>query len=311
MKKMHKKINFDVCTFCNHQCTFCSNPDKRTKKAITSFADFKRAMDNVMRYVSTNEMGLSAKGEVLLNKDLESIIAHCKQAYKIPYVYISSNGALLDAKRAQSLLESGIDSIKFSINAVDETSYAQTHSKNDFQKVIQNFKHLIHLKKTAFPNLKLLISSVLTPLNAANPKAHFERIFGKDFLYIDAILPYTRAMTQKEYAYNVIGGGHTTNNPTLNPTTTKASTKSNFTATKQPINQKPLCHIPFDEIWINSDCSLILCCKDYFDTINFGSLLKYDFLELYHSKDFQSLRDMHISGNFSGQHLCRFCLGLN
>ena len=48
---------------------------------------------------------------------------------------------------------------------------------------------------------------MLTPLNAANPKAHFELIFGKDFLYIDAILPYTRAMTQKEYAYNVIGGG--------------------------------------------------------------------------------------------------------
>ncbi|WP_300900406.1 hypothetical protein [uncultured Helicobacter sp.] len=51
-------------------------------------------MDNVLKYVQTDELGLSAKGEVLLNKDLEAIIWHCKNVYKIPYVYISSNGAL-------------------------------------------------------------------------------------------------------------------------------------------------------------------------------------------------------------------------
>ncbi|WP_342352868.1 SPASM domain-containing protein [Helicobacter marmotae] len=73
---------------------------------------------------------------------------------------------------------------------------------------------------------------------------------------------------------------------------------------------KPLCHTPFDEIYINADCSLILCCKDYFNSINFGSLLTHDFLELYTCKAFEDIRYMQKTGNFPPYHLCKQCLGL-
>lgn len=196
--KMQKKINFDVCTFCNHACDFCSNPDKRTKKATTSLKDFITTMDNVMQYVETSEMGLSAKGEVCLNKELESIIKACKTRYKIPYVYISSNGALLNPARAKSLLESGLDSVKFSINAVDKEQYKQVHNRDDFDKVIENFKALIELKKSQYPHLRLFISSVLTSYNAKNPKEAFNKIFGKDAEFINAIWHYERSWTMKD-----------------------------------------------------------------------------------------------------------------
>ncbi|WP_254423002.1 SPASM domain-containing protein [Helicobacter cinaedi] len=81
-------------------------------------------------------------------------------------------------------------------------------------------------------------------------------------------------------------------------------------STAQPL-QKPLCFIPFNEIWINSDCSLILCCKDYFDSINFGSLLTHDFLDLYHSQAFEEIRQMQQYGIFPQHHLCKQCLGYN
>ncbi|WP_232089540.1 radical SAM protein [Helicobacter cinaedi] len=203
--KLKRKINFDICTFCNHACDFCSNPDKRTKKAKTSYADFVKAMDNVLQYVETDELGLSAKGEVLLNNDLESIISHCKNIYNIPYIYISSNGALMNESRAVSLIESGLDSIKFSINAVDSKNYKKVHNRDDFDRVIQNFSTLLKLKKEKYPYLKLLISSVLTPCNTQNPQDAFKKIFGEDSIFIDNILPYQRTLTQKEYIST--GGG--------------------------------------------------------------------------------------------------------
>lgn len=203
--KLNKKINFDVCTFCNHACDFCSNPDKRTKKAKTSYSNFVKAMDNVLQYVETNELGLSAKGEVLLNNDLESIINHCKNTYNIPYIYISSNGALMNETRAVSLIESGLDSIKFSINAIDSANYKKVHNRDDFDRVIQNFSTLLKLKKEKYPHLKLLISSVLTPCNTQNPQEAFGKIFGENAYLIDKILPYKRNITQKEYIYT--GGG--------------------------------------------------------------------------------------------------------
>lgn len=204
MKKYKKKINFDVCTFCNHACDFCSNPDKRTKKAKTSYKDFIQAMDNVLTYVSTDELGLSAKGEVCLNEDLEAIIWHCKHIYKIPYVYISSNGALMNPTRAKALLQSGLDSIKFSINAIDPLHYKAIHGRDDFQKVIDNFYALLTLKEQEFPHLKLFISSVLTPYNTQDPKNAFLKIFGKRAYLINAILPYKRVITHKEH---LTGGG--------------------------------------------------------------------------------------------------------
>ena len=67
------KLNFDICTFCNHKCTFCSNADERTLKESVSYDDFIAVMDNVVKYVKIEELGLSAKGEVLLNKDIIKI----------------------------------------------------------------------------------------------------------------------------------------------------------------------------------------------------------------------------------------------
>lgn len=205
--KINKKINFDICTFCNHACNFCSNPDERTKKAKTSYADFVKAMDNVLRYVQTDELGLSAKGEVLLNNDLESIIHHCKFIYKIPYIYISTNGSLMDKQRAISIIESGIDSIKFSINATDSFNYKKVHCRDDFDKVVKNFSTLLELKKEKYPHLKLLISSVLTLHNTQNPNEIFSGIFGKNAHLIDAILPYKQNKTQRDFSTNYEGGG--------------------------------------------------------------------------------------------------------
>ncbi|WP_233706623.1 SPASM domain-containing protein [Helicobacter marmotae] len=53
-----------------------------------------------------------------------------------------------------------------------------------------------------------------------------------------------------------------------------------------------------------------MCCKDYFNSINFGSLLTHDFLELYTCKAFEDIRYMQKTGNFPPYHLCKQCLGL-
>jgi len=274
---LKRKINFDICTHCNHRCTFCSNSDSRTIKDQTSLHDFIIVMDNLTRYIQISELGLSAKGEILINKDIEEIIKAAKKIYHIPYLYFSTNGALLTKEKAVQVIEAGIDSIKFSINATDAKSYHSIHKVDDFDRVIDHFKHLLILKKEHYPYLKLSISSVTLQDETSLIEA-FQDIFGEDFVHIDRISRYAISYTPKFDA------------SLASPTITKR------------------CSIPFEEIYINSDGSLGLCCKDYFDEINFGSLKKSDFLELYHSKMFASIRAMHENGVFSDNHLCQKCL---
>jgi len=277
IKKMKKKLNFDVCTFCNHKCNFCSNSDDRTIKYQTSLDEFKKVMSNVLKYVECDELGLSAKGEVLISHDFTEIVRMCKDEFKIPYVYISSNGALLDEKKAVEIIEAGLDSIKFSINAITRDSYKDVHKVDDFDKVIKNYKSLIALKRDRYPKLKIFLSSVID-MKKDDLERAFKDILGeKDYALLDGVSLYKLTFTPK-FEVNL----------------------------DAKITKK--CFVPFKELYINSDGSLGLCCKDYFDEINFGSLLEHDFLEIYNSKAFEEVRDMHKNSEFPDGHLCKNCL---
>ncbi len=274
---MTKKVNFDICTFCNHKCTFCSNSDPRTIKDQTSLGDFKKVMQNVAKYVDITELGLSAKGEVLVNKEFADIIRSSKEDFAVPYVYFSTNGALLDEKKAIEILEAGVDSIKFSINAVDAKSYESVHLVDDFDLVIKNFKNLLKLKREKFNSLKVTISSVID-LDKGSLVQSFKELIGKDFELVDDVAVYAITYTPK----------------------------FNKVSSEQKVTKK--CSIPFKELYINSDGSLGLCCKDYFDAVNFGSLLENDFMDVYNSKEFLEIREMHKKSEFPDNHLCKNCL---
>ena len=237
-------------------------------------------MQNVLQYVEADELGLSAKGEVLVNKEFTQIVRSAKEEFGIPYLYISSNGALMDENKAVEIIEAGLDSIKFSINALSREAYKEVHKVDDFDKVIANFKTLLRLKKEKYPQLKLFLSSVLSVTNKELDQG-FRDMFEDDFDAINGISLYPLGYTPKFESADT---------------------------SKQPTTK---CYIPFKELYINSDGTLGLCCKDYFDEINFGSLIENDFMDVYNSEAFKEVREMHKKNEFPDGHLCKNCLLYN
>ena len=275
--RIDKKVSFDICTYCNHKCTFCSNSDPRTIKDQTSLVDFRSVMKNVTRYVNITELGLSAKGEVLVNKEFEEIVRSSKEDFHIPYVYFSTNGALLTRERAIDIIEAGVDRIKFSINAVNRDVYNSVHLVDDFDLVIENLKELLKLKKEKYPKLKVTISSVIS-MQKTLLRDEFKKLIGEDFELIDGISVYAITYTPK------------------------------FEEVSSEVQPNKKCYIPFNELYINSDGSLGLCCKDYFDSVNFGSLKDSDYVGIFNSHAFRGVRAMHKKSEFPDGHLCKSCL---
>lgn len=279
-----RKLNFDVSTVCNHACNFCSNRDKRAVKARTSVIDFQRVMDNVGHHVNFNvieEFGLSAKGEPLENKNFAEIVRLTKQHYGLPYVYISSNGSKLTPELARLVLEAGLDSIKFSINAISRDAYRVTHQKDEFGKVLKNLKHLIGLKKTLFPSLNILISCISNDTQA-EIETLYQHELGDDYALLNGIWKRDLLFTPAKYCGDAGG---------------------------RAITAK--CNKPFDEVWLNADGHLLMCCMDYFSEVDLGNLLTDDFASLWNGPQMESIRAMHLAGDFPLDHICKRCLTFN
>ena len=73
------KANIDVCTVCNHTCVFCPNQDARTPKNIMPAENFRKVMADLTSHAKLDELGLSAKGEPLLNPQLGDIVRIAKK----------------------------------------------------------------------------------------------------------------------------------------------------------------------------------------------------------------------------------------
>jgi hypothetical protein len=151
-------------------------------------------------------------------------------------------------------------------------------------KLFFNLKNLLLLKKERYPHLKVFISAV-NNIDEVTIKEIFQILLKDLYSFVDGIKRYKLQFTPK-----------------------------NKNSKDIEIDVKDCVISPFKEIYINSDCTLGFCCKDYFDEINFGSLLEHDFMKLYNGVEYKKMRQQFLENNFEKDTLCYNCLvfeGLN
>ena len=124
-----RKMLLEVTNLCNDRCIFCANSKTTRKKSFMDPAFAADVMEQAYA-LGMREVGFYATGEPLLHKELERIVRSAKDiGYE--YTYITTNGALLDAARAESLVAAGIDSVKVSLNATNAWDYHFVHGTDD------------------------------------------------------------------------------------------------------------------------------------------------------------------------------------
>ena len=130
---------------CNYNCPLCPSGLgilKRQKTAM-SFEEFKRNL-GLLKY-TTEYITLFHFGEPLLNGELYRMIEYCHK-YDIS-TQVSTNGMLLNEALARKLISAGLDRLIFSIDTYDSNIYTKYRVNGDYQKVINNIKMTIKLKR--------------------------------------------------------------------------------------------------------------------------------------------------------------------
>jgi sulfatase maturation enzyme AslB (radical SAM superfamily) len=256
---------------CNHACLFCPSAVMSRKKRLIDTDLCKRiildAADNGIQ-----EIGFYTTGEPFLHKGLSELVAYAK-GLSVGYLFLSTNGALATPERYQSLLEAGIDSIKFSINAGSRDTYRQIHGKDDWDQVISNLQSLSDFRKRLFPAVKLYVTCSETPMMSHEVP-----------MLLDMLSPLVDEVSVFKAQ------------PLAAP---DADTNEGAR----------ICTLPFNRLHVSCEGFLSACCVDYENYLSYADLSKVSLREAWNNSAIRKLRNMHLAGSLSGVS-CAPCLKL-
>ena len=136
-------LYLEVTNRCNLLCETCP----RTFETLEPPADmswelFTRIVDqvpNVARVV------LHGVGEPMLVKDLPRMVRYLKD--RGTYVLFNTNGTLMQPKRFQELIDTGLDELRVSLDAADRDSYRKVRGKDFFNRIVRDVGKFVAYQK--------------------------------------------------------------------------------------------------------------------------------------------------------------------
>jgi molybdenum cofactor biosynthesis enzyme MoaA len=282
--KFPKNAMVELTAGCNHSCIFCTNPRMKIKSSRLDIELFRNFIKEGTT-LGLKEVGFYMRGEPLLDKRLKSFIEIASNG-GVEYIYITTNGALASLSNVKKLVDAGLTSIKFSINAASRENYKLTHGKDDFDKVIKNLKEIYEYRNKYKVNLKLMASFVVTKFTEEEIE-EYKRV----------VVPFVDDTK--------ILGVHGQMGQSLEEL--KLLESSKLTAPFDKIDKAKPCPMLWNRIHLTQDGMLSLCCVDYDNKLIYANLNEESLKEAWNNKIINEMRRKHIVQDLKGT-LCYNCL---
>jgi MoaA/NifB/PqqE/SkfB family radical SAM enzyme len=127
-------LYLEVTNRCNLLCDTCPRTfEELEAPADMSWSLFTKIVDqvpNIARVV------LHGVGEPMLVRDLPRMIRYLKD--RGTYVLFNTNGTLLNPKKFQGLVDTGLDELRVSLDAADRESYLRVRGKDFFNRIVRD-----------------------------------------------------------------------------------------------------------------------------------------------------------------------------
>ena len=268
----------EVSNACNHKCIFCAH-QKMTRKVGKIDKEFAFDILQQAYDLGTREVGFYATGEPFLINDLHEYVAKAKEI-GFEYVYLTSNGALATPERVKPVLDAGLDSLKFSINAPKRELYAFIHGFDDFDKVVENLKYVSKYRKASGLDFKLYVTGILTRFTESMQDCYHE-------LFDDLV-----DQVVFKFVYNQ--GGYM---PEIDPLLRCECDHEEYRR----------CNLPFDAISVTHEGYLSIENADYENMLIVADLNKVSLEEGWYGEKMKDMRRRFMENDLGGT-LCDGCV---
>lgn len=287
-------VKIEITGKCNYRCGFCALRMREVQPKHDLDMSLFRRMTTEMRAAGVEEIGLFFLGESFSAPErLLEALQWVKGELRFPYVFLTSNASLADPEEVEALMNSGLDSLKWSMNAADETQFRELMqvSPKYFRKALRNVKEAFRIRNEKGFKTRLYASSIRYD---GEQQRKMESMLEENVLpYVDQhywlpLYSMGAVATQREHELG------------YRPT---AGNQGRLGALREPLP----CWSAFSEGHVTSDGFLSACCFDADNRFQMADLNKVSFMEGWRSAAFTALREAHLKKDVTGT-ICQDCI---
>jgi len=280
------QIIVDATEVCNLACIHCPHPEfKLSEHYSTRYLDttiHNKMVDEVRRYGQghTQYIRYTSNGEPLVHPDIYNMLDYAVKNSGV-FVTLTTNGTIMNEKRIEKLLASGLHMVDISIDAFLPETYAEIRRGGNLEITRANILKLMEIKRRIGAATRIVVSFVVQPQNT-NEVADFESYWkqqGADFVVIRRL-------------HSAAGG--------------VSAIATDMKQTQLTVDRKP-CLYPWERILLNPKGELAFCPQDW----SHGSVLAdYNtttIREVWQGEIYRKLREAHLNNQYNAFPFCAQC----
>lgn len=291
-----KSVKIELSGRCNYLCGFCALRQREHQPRARDDMDieFFKHITRQMYEAGVVEIGLFYLGEPLMNPELATqACEYLKHELGMPYVFMTTNGSLATLEVLEPLMQAGLDSLKFSINATDPIQFKAIMGVKPrlYEDALNNLQTAWKLRENRHFKTRLYASSI---------KYDGEQQKRMESLIDERVRPFV----DEHYWLPLysMGSVATEREEELGYRPT-AGNQGRIGGLVAPLP----CWSAFTEGHVRHDGVVSLCCFDADGRFAVGNLHTDSWMDIWNGEKFRTVRKGHLKRDVSGT-VCEDCI---
>jgi radical SAM protein with 4Fe4S-binding SPASM domain len=274
MSHFPPSLEIEVTNRCNEDCVMCPR-----HLLARPFGNLEMSLlDKILGEVSgrVELINLFHFGEPMLHPRLGELIRRCKESGA--KVLVTTNGTLLNERRAHELIDSGLDMLVVSLDAASKEVYSAVRRLGNFEKVLSNVESFLLLKRRSGRGPHTQAQMVALRFNREEIDKFVTRWRGK-----------ADSVRVKRF-YNTANIGAEIGEATPDA---KRKTRPCLLLWREPV--------------VLYDGTVVPCCVDMIGEKPIGNVNERPLMEIWNDAELVEMRRLHAEGRRGEIGLCRNC----
>jgi len=286
-------VLIDPCGACNFKCNFCpcnvSDFQVEERHKLMTWELFEKIADDLQAFQGqVKVINVYGFGEPLLNPRVADMVKILKEKNLSREVRITTNGSLLDEKKAKQLIDAGIDTVRVSVEALSTQGYRELCGVDiDFEKIRRNVGMFYRLSRGT--KSKIAVKIVSATMDTEKDAQRFSDIFApiSDFHFIREVSPNWAEfdqMVMPQNAYKVANGCYP---PSVGC-------------------REEICTFPFTDMCIHSNGVVGGCCADWKFATQYGDVRYESLADIWNGSKHRAFQIAHLERRLNS--FCNACV---